>query len=477
MSGGEGGADDQVELLGGDARGIEGRPRRLGRQIGCCLAVGGEPPFPMPVRSRIHSSLVSELLELAFGTTRSGRADPTPATRRGAARSSDPSVRATGAAHGRPSRISSVDRGQLRPGTASSPEPVRAPGQRARRRTPRQSSGDADRHGPARPARPASPAWRARRRGRLRRTRRRRPLRAPASSAPSAPGRSRAATSSIAERSGIADEPPGDVGHDREPGLSELAASRAARSGSTAGCISGEWNAPATFSRIARTPRSAACSARSIAGTLPQNDLLRRFSFATARTSPPPAASQISAASVGPTPSSAVIVPGCCSAAVCIARPRMTTASCRREVEDAGGDERGEFAERVPGRCLRTSRRRPPGPCSPRHRTRGEPAARTPSSPGPPRRGSRRPRRARWLPMLPEAPTRRPDARSTRRPCRGTEIPVRGTRPLSPSRRFPRRRSDDPRRPVTLQPQVGGYGTPASRCDRAWRLPASGFLL
>src|SRR6266498_454894 len=57
----------------------------------------------------------------------------------------------------------------------------------------------------------------------------------------------------------------------------------AARIGSTAGCMSGEWNAPATFNRIALTPRLlAASSARSMAATDPDSTTwFAAFSLAT----------------------------------------------------------------------------------------------------------------------------------------------------------------------------------------------------
>ena len=59
--------------------------------------------------------------------------------------------------------------------------------------------------------------------------------------------------------------------------------------GSTAGSIRGEWNAPATFSRIARTFRSLHdASARSIAATLPLITTWEgEFWLATINTSPP----------------------------------------------------------------------------------------------------------------------------------------------------------------------------------------------
>ncbi len=97
--------------------------------------------------------------------------------------------------------------------------------------------------------------------------------------------------------------------------------------GATAGSMRGEWKAPATFRRIARTLCPLAIvSARSIAFRLPlMTTCADEFSFATTRTSSPRASSHSAAAASVPTPRSAAIVPGRSSLAPCIAAPRTTT--------------------------------------------------------------------------------------------------------------------------------------------------------
>ncbi len=98
--------------------------------------------------------------------------------------------------------------------------------------------------------------------------------------------------------------------------------SSAARNGATDGSISGEWNAPATSSRITRVPRSAAIrSVLSSASTSPERTTWPG-ALSLATVTPPSAA--ISRASSSDAPTSASIEPLRASP---IRRPRRTTSS------------------------------------------------------------------------------------------------------------------------------------------------------
>ena len=236
----------------------------------------------------------------------------------------------------------------------------------------------------------------------------------------------------IARASGSLDQPAADVGHDGESRVLEEVTSRGPPACDRAPtAMSGEWNAPATFSRTARSSSGSVPRpplARSPRRLPDEHDLLRRVLVGDRED----VALRRDLADLG---------------GIRRGQRRAARSSCRAAVSPppasppALADERQRVREGERARPRRAPRTLPanaprppppgcPGPparCRPPHRTRAGPAGRTPSSRGVPRRGTppRSPCRARRRPD-PARPRRR-HASSTGRPCRGTGSPVRET--------------------------------------------------